>query len=140
MALPRLAPLPRPRLQVLAAHALRPKPEAPKRGSWNNLHWWLGRTTLAVAAANVFVGIVLNNKKFAESSAPWVSGQLAVWLACRQQQMHDMLHAGLCMDRPLLHVLFDLAVVPLVPACDLHALPVPVDCTVPVLPVIHCLP
>jgi hypothetical protein len=70
---PALTRMPCP--QVLAAHALRPKPDAPKRASWNNLHWWLGRTTLAVGISNVFVGIVLNNKKFGESTAPWVGGK-----------------------------------------------------------------
>lgn len=68
-------------LQVLAAHGLRPKPDAPKRASWNNLHWWLGRTTLAAGVANVFVGIVLNNKKFGESMAPWLGAAIAILAA-----------------------------------------------------------
>jgi hypothetical protein len=68
-------------VQVLAAHLLRPKPDAPRRAAWNNLHWWLGRGVMVVAIVNVFIGIVLNNRKFGEDTAPWVSCSLGSLLA-----------------------------------------------------------
>ncbi|KAK9821563.1 hypothetical protein WJX81_002481 [Elliptochloris bilobata] len=45
-------------LQV-AAVVLRPKPDARRRGVWNQYHWWTGRVALTAAFVNVVLGIAV---------------------------------------------------------------------------------
>ena len=48
-------------LQVLLALFLRPKNTSKLRRTWNLSHWTLGRATLALAIANIFIGLYLSH-------------------------------------------------------------------------------
>ncbi|KAF5838320.1 hypothetical protein DUNSADRAFT_3052 [Dunaliella salina] len=70
-------------IQVLAALFLRPQPSSkpgaplPKsRTIWNILHHNWGRLTIALALANVYIGIVLFHRKWRQGE-----NELAAWLA-----------------------------------------------------------
>ncbi|KAF5838321.1 hypothetical protein DUNSADRAFT_3053 [Dunaliella salina] len=70
-------------IQVLAAIFLRPKPSSepgaplPKlRTVWNFVHHNWGRLTAALALANVYIGIVLYDRKWSQGE-----NELAAWLA-----------------------------------------------------------
>ena len=47
--------------QVLAAFLLRPKHTSKFRRIWNLTHWTLGRAALALAIANIFIGMRLSH-------------------------------------------------------------------------------
>lgn len=48
-------------VQVLLALLLRPKNTSKLRRFWNLSHWTLGRATLALAIANIFIGLYLSH-------------------------------------------------------------------------------
>ena len=48
-------------IQVALALLLRPKNTSKLRRSWNLAHWTLGRATLALAIANIFIGMYLSH-------------------------------------------------------------------------------
>ncbi|GLC44511.1 hypothetical protein PLESTF_000552500 [Pleodorina starrii] len=51
---------------------LRPKPDAPRRGLWNLVHWWTGRGLAALAGVNVAIGIALWRRASGGSGAEWI--------------------------------------------------------------------
>ena len=48
-------------MQVVLALLLRPKHTSKLRRTWNLTHWTLGRATLALAIANIFIGLYLSH-------------------------------------------------------------------------------
>ena len=48
-------------MQILAAVALRPKKTKQLRRIWNLTHWSLGRLVLALAIANIFIGMYISS-------------------------------------------------------------------------------
>ncbi|GLC60034.1 Histone transcription regulator 3 [Pleodorina starrii] len=58
--------------QVVLAYA-RPTPDHPRRPLWNAVHHNLGRLTVALAWANVYIGIYIYHTKFGESYKPWIT-------------------------------------------------------------------
>ena len=48
-------------VQVLAGFVARPPKTAMLRRAWNIVHWTVGRATLALAIANIFIGFFLSN-------------------------------------------------------------------------------
>ncbi len=48
-------------LQVLLGLVARPPNTAMLRRAWNLVHWTLGRSVLALAIANIFIGFYLSN-------------------------------------------------------------------------------
>ncbi len=51
---------------------LRPAPDHSRRGLWNLLHHNLGRVTVLLAWANVYIGIAAYHNDFGESYIPWI--------------------------------------------------------------------
>ncbi|GLC72742.1 Histone transcription regulator 3 [Pleodorina starrii] len=58
--------------QVVLAYA-RPTPDHPRRPLWNAVHHNLGRLTVALAWANVYIGIVVYHNDKGESYTPWIT-------------------------------------------------------------------
>ncbi|EFJ42468.1 hypothetical protein VOLCADRAFT_121535 [Volvox carteri f. nagariensis] len=58
--------------QVVLAY-IRPDPDHPRRGLWNLIHHNLGRATILLAWANVYIGIVIYHTDFGEVYAPWIA-------------------------------------------------------------------
>ena len=56
-------------LQVIVALAVRPPKTSMLRRSWNLLHWTLGRSVLALAIANIFIGCFLSHVKHSHIAA-----------------------------------------------------------------------
>lgn len=48
-------------LQILVALLIKPKNTSKLRRTWNLTHWTLGRATLALAIANIFIGMYLSH-------------------------------------------------------------------------------
>ncbi|GIL63770.1 hypothetical protein Vafri_17775 [Volvox africanus] len=58
--------------QVVFAY-IRPDPGAKKRGLWNLVHHNLGRLTILLAWANVYIGIYIAHTDFGASYTPWIT-------------------------------------------------------------------
>lgn len=58
-------------VHVLVALFARPKPGASMRPLWNQLHWWAGRLTIALALINIVLGPAVNLVSFGGDRGGW---------------------------------------------------------------------
>lgn len=64
-------------LQLLAAF-IRPAPSAPRRPMWNMLHHNLGRATVLLSWATVFLGVYLGHEQYDQPLTAWLGPLVAV--------------------------------------------------------------